>query len=84
MLGVTFNNLGELRKQGYHFIQNSEDDKMKILNSDRIMRIIELNEFGQLELINGSGCVIALAKSIEIGLNVVNGETTCTIKCEKI
>ena len=57
---------------------------MKILNSDRIMRIIELNEFGQLELINGSGCVIALAKSIEIGLNVVNGETTCTIKCEKI
>lgn len=69
MLGVKIYNLNQLRKRGYHFIEDFKGNEMRVINREgKLLYQIELNHSAQLDLMNQDGELMETCKAIEFSL----------------
>ncbi len=77
MLGVIINNLNELRKQGYHFIENDKGDFLKVEKGNDILQTISLTSNGQLEVRSKYGDKPRLFNSVKYSMLHETSKNLC-------
>lgn len=70
MLGVVINNLEELRKSGYHFVENEEGDFMRVEYEDKIVQSVGLTSEGRLEIRDSDGNEMKKCDSVKYMLGM--------------
>ena len=70
MLGVVINNLSELRKCGYHFVENEEGDFMRVEYENKIVQTVGLTPEGKLEIRDSCGNETAEYNSIRYSMGM--------------
>lgn len=69
MLGVKIYNLNQLRKRGYHFIEDFKGNEMRVINREgKLLYQIELNHSAQLDLMNQDGELMETCKTVKFSL----------------
>mgnify|MGYP001625066953 CR=1 FL=1 len=77
MLGVTINNLNELREQDYHFVENEAGDLLRVEKGKDILQTVSLMSNGQLDVKDEHGDRIGIFNSVQYSMRHTGARSLC-------
>ena len=77
MLGVTINNLNELREQGYHFVENETGDLLRVEKGKDILQTVSITSNGQLDVKDEHGDRVGIFNSVQYSMRHTGARSLC-------